>query len=141
MIKKFTLISFLSLCFFIPVFSQSVNAVWEMIGFDVAGHNIQNGVEAYYQLNKCNGEDVVYVKFINHNNYPVMIQWTDAVFTQDLKWVNGSSQKNISLAASQQKEGNCSGSDASLSVSLKNFISDISNFKRYGANSFSVTQQ
>lgn len=118
---------------------------WQPIGFNVAGHNIMNGVEAFYQVSNCNGENVVFVKFINHNDYAVTLEWFDAVFTQELKWFskeNTTAKKNISLDAKQEKTGDCTSENVvALKIKLKDFISDVTNFKRYGAKEFSVSQK
>ena len=77
-------------------------STWQPIFLQVTGGNTMDGIEASFQLNKCNGLDVVYIKFFNHNDYPVKIEWTDAVFTKELKWVNNSKgvdRKSLTLPA------------------------------------------
>src|ERR1035437_4724363 len=65
---------------------------WVPISLTFAGQNLQDGVEAFCQLSKCNGEDVVLIKLSNHNTDAITVEWADAVFTKELKWV---SKKNI----------------------------------------------
>lgn len=115
---------------------------WQPIFLQVTGGNTMDGVEASFQLNKCNGVDVVYVKFFNHNSYPVKIEWVDAVFTQELKWVNdaaGTNKKSLNLPANTEAKGDCSNKlYPALLVKVKDFISDKKDFKRFSASQLAV---
>lgn len=101
-----------------------------------------DGVEAYFQLATCNGEQVVYVKFINHNEYSVRLEWFDAVFTQELKWINKDEERNkksLLIAPKVEAAGKCSGTgNAELIINLKDFIADKKEFKRYSAFQLNV---
>lgn len=101
-----------------------------------------DGVEASFQLNTCNGEDVVYLKFINHSSNPVKLEWTDAVFTHELKWINkdeAKDKKSLQIPAKAEVKGNCSNNvDPELFVKLKDFVIDKKDFKRYSASHLKV---
>ncbi len=101
-----------------------------------------DGVEAYFQLSTCNGENVVYVKFINHNDYSVKLEWFDAVFTQELKWINKDEERNkksVLIAPQKEAIGACSGQgSAVLIINLKDFVADKNEFKRYSAYQLNV---
>jgi hypothetical protein len=126
---------------------------WAFIGLTVSGINISEGVEAFYQASTCNGKDVIYLKFINHNKYAVKLEWADAVFTQDLKWFyrdNTADKKSITIPANSEVKGECTNSSAvtsgkannfhaELSVEMKDFIADKANFKRYSASDLKIT--
>jgi len=104
---------------------------------------MQNGVEAFYQLNKCNNENVVFIKFINHNTYGVIVEWNDAVFTKDLKWVKNEkagAMKSLTIEGSETISGDCSGKyQIELVVKVKDFINNMDDFNLFGINSVKVS--
>lgn len=123
----------------------SAQNTWVPIHLTVAGYNTLAGVEASFQQNTCNGQDVVYIKFTNTNNYPVELTWYNAVFTQDLKWISKedpADKKTIALSANQNLQGDCADvNTAVLIVNLSEFIPAISQFKRYGTVALNVQQK
>jgi hypothetical protein len=129
---------FLTSC---PLFAQTKEE-WQPIFLQLTGANTMNGVEASFLVTMCNGEDVVFVKFVNDNTYPVKLEWFDAVFTQELKWINKdgvSDKKSITLAANAEVKGTCSSSgNADLVVKMKNFITDKKDLKRYSTSKLLV---
>src|ERR1017187_2517319 len=105
MIKKITLSIFILLFFCFKNFSQTVLSndkeeiqSWIPVSItkeDVkteSWQKIQDGVEIFFKLSTCNGEDVILLKFINHNASAVSIEWNEAVFTNSSKWIRS---KNI----------------------------------------------
>jgi len=118
------------------VSSVSAQNAWVPIHLTVSGYNTLNGVNASFQQNTCNGQDVVYIKFTNNNNYSVQLSWYNAIFTQDLKWISKedpADKKTITLAANQSIQGDCAdASTAVLIVNTIDFIPLVSQFKRYG---------
>jgi hypothetical protein len=124
------------------LFAQS-NAEWNPIGLTASGNNIQSGVEAFYQLNKCNKETVVFIKFINHNNFEVAVEWYDAVFTKDSKWVKNENTaiiKSLTIGVNEVESGDCSDKNKKeLVVNVNDFISNIDDFNLFGINSFKVS--
>lgn len=141
-------LSFISLSFllffpFSSMFAQS-NSDWNPIGLTVNGRNLQNGVEAFYQLNKCNNEDVIFIKFINHNTNEVAISWEDVVFTKDLKWVNNKKSKNnnktLNIKANEEIHGDCLGTNKTeLVIKVHDFIKNMNDFKLFKTTLFQVT--
>lgn len=134
-------------CFFLffsisSIFAQS-NQVWSPIGLTASGKNMQNGVEAFYQLVKCNNENVVFIKFVNHNSYGVSLEWNDAVFTKDSKWVvnkNVEQSKLLMLEGNNSVSGDCSGiNQSALVVKVNDFVSRMEDFNLFGINSFKVS--
>ena len=126
----------------VPLFAQDNNA-WQPMYLQVSGANVMNGVEADFQLNKCGGEDVVYIKYINTNGYDVKLQWYNAVFTTDLKWVtkNGEeNKKSLVLSSRNELKGTCvDNRQAVLVVKLSDFIANKENFKRFNTSELLVT--
>lgn len=126
------------------IFAQS-NPEWKPIGLTVSGNNIQSGVEAFYQLNKCNKENVVFIKFINHNTFEVVVEWQDAVFTKNLKWVKGKNEgimKKIAIAGDGVATGDCIDiNQMDLVVNINDFIGNIDDFNLFGINSFKVSNK
>ncbi|HOY32135.1 MAG TPA: hypothetical protein PKW80_09675 [Bacteroidales bacterium] len=139
---KFTILSFL---FFLPVsllLAQS-DSEWSPVGLTSNGRNEAFGVEVWYQLNKCNGEDVVFIKFINHNNNKVTVEWSDAVFTKDLTWISNKKDnavKTIVLKGNTTLAGACEDADMqTLVVKIHDFIVNSADFNRFKVASFKVS--
>ena len=136
------LFAFVFVLFVYRISFAQMTSDWQPIYLTVGGSNTVNGVSAFFQINICNGADVVYIKFINQNNYPVKLQWYDAVFTQEKKWVNKenpSEKKSLTLNAGSEVKGECSANNsAEVVVPLKDFIDKAENFKRYTASHFEV---
>ena len=149
MTKKFTLTVFVLLFFFFKTFSQTTSSDdrmtqdWISISLAFTGQNVQNGVEASCQLAKCNGEDVVLLRFINHNTEAVKIEWNDAVFTKELKWVskeNVTEKKSLIIKTNETVQGECTGNNQTqLVVKVSDFVKTLDDFKRYGVTAFQVT--
>ena len=73
------------------------NASWQPAKISSDGQNSINGVEFLKKIEKCNGEELLLVRAINKNNYPINIQW-----------INLSGKKeSITLRSSSQMEGTC----------------------------------
>lgn len=101
-----------------------------------------NGVEAFFTEAICNGEDIIHVRFNNHNEYPVKLEWFDAVFTQGLKWINKDQpgeKKSITLPAHVEVKGTCLNNQVpELSIKVKDFVVDKKEFKRYAASNLVI---
>lgn len=140
---KLNILLFFVLFSFTLIFAQS-NSVWKPIGLTVDGKNMQNGIEAFYHLNKCNNEDVVIIKFVNHNIYKVIAEWNDAVFTKELKWTSnekGDNKKTLTIEGKDVAIGDCSGtSQSELVVKVSEFIKKIDDFKLFKTTNFHVTK-
>lgn len=73
-----------------------------------------NGVEVSYQVQQCNGFEVVVLKMKNTNNYAVNVEWANELELQNAPapvrsdWRgDGSGVSTISLAAGETMEGSC----------------------------------
>ena len=123
----------------------SGQAGWNPIGFNVSGtNNTVNGVTVYYQLSTCNGEDVVFVKFVNNNNYSVNVEWYPAVFTQEHKWIKKETlqdKKSVTLNQTSALEGDCSGTKPETVIRLSDFSIKKSDFFRYSTSNIAVSKQ
>lgn len=144
MYKKKSYFILLFVWAFLGVFNASGqnNAGWEPVYLQVTGANIIDGVEAFFQTNACNGEDVLCLKFINHNKYSVRLEWFDAVFTQELKWINkdqSENKKSITLPAETEAKGTCLNNNYSeLTIKVNNFVVGKNDFKRYSASQLNI---
>jgi hypothetical protein len=138
----FNVFSFLMFFSVSSLFSQTSSG-WTPIGLTVNGKNMQNGVEAFYQLNKCNNEDVILIKFINYNNSTVIAEWNDGVFTKELKWANNlkkNNKKSLTIGGNEVMQGDCSGKcPPVLVVNVHDFIENIDDIKLFRTLSFHVT--
>lgn len=134
--KKFLVLSFFSFIFIIP---KADAQAWNPIGLDVVGHNTKNGVEAWWQLGTCSGDDAVFVKLINNNNYTVNIEWFPAVFTNNLQWIKKETpadKKSIDVNPNSTAAGDCTSQ--TMMVLLKDFPVVLNDFIKFGAVNFSV---
>lgn len=115
-----------------------VNTEWQPIYLTPGGGNTIDGVEASFQVNTCNGEDIIYIKYFNHNGYSVNLEWFDAVFTQELKWINSElpdEKKSLQLPANKGIVGECSNNlYPELVIKVKKFVADKKDVKRYLAS-------
>ena len=122
--------------------NAQTDASWQPIYLLVTGHNVMDGVEAFFQVNACNNEDIIYIKYINHNEYDVKLEWFDAVFTQELKWINkdqAADKKSLLLPSKKEVNGKCSSNlYPELSIKIKVFVADKNDFKRYSASQLHV---
>ncbi len=57
------------------IFAQSERSKWTPV-------KTASNVDVLYQLSTCDGTDVIFVRFVNRNNYPVRIVWKEAFDTQ-----------------------------------------------------------
>jgi hypothetical protein len=136
-------LSFFALTVFsVNVFSQDKNS-WQPMYLMVSGLNVMDGVEANFQLNTCGSENVVYIKFSNRNSYDVKLEWYDAVFTTELKWItqNGEGNKrHLVLPSKNEFKGSCADNkEAVLVVKLADFVANKENFKRFHTSELTVT--
>lgn len=117
---------------------RAQSADWQPIYLLVTGGNTMNGVEASFTSETCSGEEIIHIKFNNHNQYPVKLEWFDAVFTQELKWINKdqpADKKSITLPAHIERKGACLINEYPvLSIKVNDFVSDKNDFKRYSAS-------
>ena len=132
------------LCFHFFISKSFAQTTWNPIGLSVSGNNTMNGVDALFQLNTCNGEDVVFMKLVNHNSYAVTVEWYPAVFTNDLKWIkkeNLSDKKSIALDPNSEVASDCSGANPMMMNLLKDFSVVASNFMRFGTTNFVIIKK
>jgi len=118
------------------------NTSWQPIYLLVTGGNVMDGVEASFQVNKCNGKDIVYIKFINHTSSQLSLEWFDAIFTKELKWINKDKKedkKSILLSPNAEIIGDClNGKYPELTINMKDFIEDKNNFNRYSSSQLKI---
>ncbi len=127
------------------------NSDWQPIYLTPGGGNMVDSVEAFFQVNSCNGDGVVFIKFINHSSHLVKIEWYDGLFTQELKWIKKelpADEKSLTLPPKTTAEGGCINSAnvagnagtvyPQLLVSLKNFSVDKNEIKRYSASRINI---
>ncbi len=143
MYKRFKLFFLFTFILFTYGFSQA-DAGWRPVALTLNGKNIQNGVEVFFltSVDKHN-DNVLFLKFINHNNSPIVVEWNDAVLTKDLKWAHNSKLKNetksVKIKANETINGMVAASEyPDMVIKLKDFIDDVSSFKSYGMSSLKV---
>jgi|GEM_PF-2780559 len=124
-----------------PVQAQQ-NSDWKPVGLAVTGKNVQQGVEAYYQISKCGNEDVIFVRFINNNSKPVKVEWNDGIFNSDQVWLSNSkinTRKTLNIEAFKAIEGSCNSNVCpELVLRIKDFTDNAENVRIYRALSFHV---
>lgn len=121
------------------IFANAQNShQWQNIFLKPTGDNVQDGVAAFYKVDECNGQKVVFLKFINTNNYSVQIEWYDGIFTIDKEWkkfLDADHLKTLNLAPGKEISGECN--DSIMSIKISDFVNP-EKFKRYGTFYFEV---
>ncbi len=145
MLLKVKFLGFFLLLASTAIFAQT-NSDWTPIGLTANGRNIQNGVEAYYQLSQCGDMNVVFLKFVNTNSYNIIVDWNDAVFTQQHTWaVNQKGDRRKTLVIGKHKTifGDCqnAGVQKDLIINVRDFIGDIDQFSSFKLASFNVSSK
>ena len=130
-----------SLFFSLNTQAQTV-PTWVPMKLAVAGGNSVSGVQASYTLDKCTTQDVVILKFANTNSYPVTIEWFDALFTTDLKWIKKedvANKKTLDIPANSEIVGKCGTTEnKNCVVVLNKLLPKVENLKQYNALHFTV---
>lgn len=131
--------------------NAQTNSEWQPVGQTADGSGRIDGVETFFQINECNGKNVIYIRFINRNNYSIKLEWFDAVLTQELNWIfkdKLADKKSLIINANSDLAGECSVSSGNvlkqsthpvLLIEMKNFVVDKNNFNQYFATSLSST--
>ncbi len=132
-------------CSCFQVIAQS-DSDWQPVKLDVAGHSVVSDVEAVFQKKNCNNEEVICVKFMNHNKHAVTIKWYDAILTKgnSNSWIkkdNSTAKKTLTIEAQKELSGDCS-SDSSLEcvIKLKDFIDNTMDYQLYAIYKFEVIE-
>lgn len=103
---------------------------WTPVFLTPSGNHVVKGVEAYFQQATCESNGVVFIKFVNTNDYAVNLEWYNAIFTQELQWIHREDdKKSILIPAATTLNGSCNG-ELILSVDLSLFVQDPAQFKR-----------
>jgi len=119
--------------------SKAQSTDWTPIFLTVSGNHIVKGLEGYFQKGTCNGEDVVFVKFVNTNTYPIALTWYNGIFTHEIKWYcDANDTQLMTVPAATTTEGTCGG-EALLVIKLTDFITDPNQFKRYCSVELTIT--
>jgi hypothetical protein len=124
------------------IFAQNTASKWEPVFITVSGGNYLDGVDVYFKTDICNTESVVFIKFINNNDYAVKLSWFDAVFTNEGNWIHKDTpteQRTISLTAKSEKAGDCASSYPQLIIKLKDFIDQVDHFKRFSTSKLTIS--
>jgi hypothetical protein len=114
---------------------------WQPMFITVSGHNVKDGVEGWFAQGECNGEAVVFVKFVNTNAAAVSLSWNDGIFTQALNWVNKTGMentRNLRMEPSIEMAGHCGGQPL-LVISIAEFDLTATDFMRYNAHGLTIT--
>lgn len=147
-----------------PVKAEALEqAGWKGALLNVAGMNEINGVEVFSQLGKCESGDVILLKFINHNDSDVEIEWVCGVYAKNSQWTGKNKRpvqnqcspgsgtvksnqniegiKSIIIKANGEANGDCSGNNGELILKLIDYVDAPDNFIRYAPSLFEVTMK
>lgn len=118
------------------------NYTWEPIGLTVSGNNTYQGVESYYRVAECDGEYYLILKFINHNNTRVLLEWEDGIFSQSHEWMSNSTNNNIktiTIMPESEISCDCNQPIDELFVNIREFVPNFEDFLKYRAISLKIT--
>ncbi len=140
-----TLHVLVSICLYtlISLSAQSQSEpIWEPAGIAVSGSNIQQGIEVFYCVSHCDNNKVLFLKIINHNKQTAIVEWTDAIFTHDMKWKEKDAdqgKKTIIIPAQSELSGECSQPESTLIVLINDYLEDATFFNKYRPKNFRVS--
>lgn len=113
---------------------------WQPIFLTPGGGNTVEGVEANFKLATCNGEEVVFIRFINHNEYSVTLEWYDAVYDKEMKFIGRTDEnikKSLKVLAKTELKGEC-GAYSELVIKVKDFVQGKDDIQRYYASDLNI---
>lgn len=95
--------------------------------------NIKDGVSFYSKRSQCNSENVVLLKLVNSNNYPVKVSWKLSPNTPEVF---------VLVPASSGLEGSCSLNDNNLAKLIIKKPNDIDKkeIKKYALSHINVAK-
>jgi hypothetical protein len=92
--------------FFVLFSSQNIQAQSERSKWTPA--KTVSDVDVLYQLSTCDGVDVIFVRFVNRNPYPVRITWKEVFDTQMEKNIVGKGlEKSLLLPVGETVNTDC----------------------------------
>lgn len=114
--------------------------IWQNAVLRADGFTELNGVEAFCDKTICDGEEYVFIKFINNNDYKVRVEWKDAV------WVNGvwyysknENNKVFYLDPKSTTTGQCDG-EQKLKVKISSIIDDPQSFQHFTVSGLAINK-
>lgn len=113
---------------------------WQPIFLTPGGGNTLEGVEANFKLGICNGEDVVFIRFTNHNAYSVTLEWYDAVYDKEMKFIGRTSENNkksLKILSQTELKGECE-KYPELVVKITDFVQNKDEIQRYNASDLNI---
>ncbi|MBL4657413.1 MAG: hypothetical protein JKX73_05390 [Flavobacteriales bacterium] len=124
---------------------QGISPDWQKAMVNAAGGNYSQGVDVFFKNVACGDQDQVILKFVNTNEYEVLIEWADAFYTDDKQWIHNERNdkgREIVLGAKQKIEGNCDvKSNQSLRVDTKKYLSDKEEKFKFAPSYIEVTKK
>ena len=107
---------------FLIILSGSISQV---TASDWALDKTSNNVEFYYKVGECNGQEAVFLKIVNKNDYAVSVSFTEE-FTDKTSGRNiesFSGEKQLTIASGKTLQANsCSDTDCSECVILLSMV-------------------
>ena len=132
-----------------PADTKSNNfAEWTGAYLNIAGGNTAKGIEVSTKSEKCGSDDMILIRFTNHNKYPVEVEWADAFYTMNKEWKHDERQnkeKLITLQPGMSVTGSCADANdknlAQLIVKSSEIIENPDDFYKYAPSYFVVLEK
>lgn len=111
---------------------------WQNAILRADGKTEMDGIEAYCMKTTCEGEDFILIKFINKNEYKVVVQWVDAIFINGV-WYYPQNQNpvKIQLDAKNTLAGQCEVA-GKLKVKISSIINNPKDFQHYTVSGLEI---
>jgi len=119
--KRITLLVLAAVLYSGAAISQ--NEQWIEAYARADGAKIVKGVEVQSVQSQCDGNDVVFIKMINHNDYEVKFDWKNAMLVNE-SWMDNPNQtvkSSIVIEAKGEVVGSCAGTFTQLVVKVSDF--------------------
>ncbi len=83
-----------------------------------------NNVEFYYKIGECDGQDVIFLKIVNMNDFEIEATWTDMVYDRVLEMNTEAhyGSKELLVPAEATLQADCSEAESSDLIVLAQFI-------------------
>ena len=133
------LIFITAMLLFIGVSKAQSTIEWKLTTIGMDGTNGYNGVEVYYATSSSKSGDVVLIKLINSNPFPVKAQWVSVMVTNDDKELYGKTQLvSYKLAANSEAVGSIKDKSSALTIKLSDYGIKASELRTFVGSSFDV---
>lgn len=120
----------------------SQNQQWTEAFARADGATMVKGVEVLSLQGECNGNDVIFIKMINHNDYEVKFDWNNAMLVNE-SWMDNPNQNvksSIVIEPKGEVAGSCAGTFTQLVVKVSDFGITLNEMKYFQVTGHDINE-